>query len=536
MSKGFRTFGESLKGMAKIDKIHFRPYTNKQIILFPQRIDEDIAEDAPVRVVDALIDQLDLTCFHKLYKEAGRSAYDPRMMLKAIIYGYMSNVYSCRKIEERLRRDTHFIWLAGYEKPDFITINRFRNRVKDEINELFTQVVVLLAERGFVSLDVEYIDGTKVESKANKYTFVWRKTVERNRAKLLEKVRVLLEQIDEAVAQDNAAERESVEFTPELLSSMAAELNAALAEKPEPETKEEGKKRKAALKRVKELERKTAKLAEYDGHLKTLGGRNSYSKTDPDATFMRMKEDAMLNGQTKPGYNLQIGTENQFITDFGLFANPTDTLTMPVFLTSFGDRYGRMPKEACADSGYGSEENYSFMEGNGVEAYVKYNWFHKEQRRAFRNDIFRLENLYYNKEKDYYVCPMGQHMERAGTVNTKTDGGFIAQSAVYRARRCEGCPLRWGCYKGGEPSRAVKANHALAEFKRQARERLTSEKGLAHRSRRPVEPEAVFGQMKHDMQYKRFRHFGKDKVAMDFAFFAIAFNTKKMAAAMKKAA
>ena len=167
MSKGFRTFGESLKSMAKIDKIHFRPYTNKQIILFPQRIDEDIPLDAPVRVVDALIDGLDLSGFRKLYKEAGRSAYDPRMMLKAIIYGYMSNVYSCRKIEERLRRDTHFIWLAGYEKPDFITINRFRNRVKDEINALFTQVVVLLAERGFVSLDVEYIDGTKVESKAN---------------------------------------------------------------------------------------------------------------------------------------------------------------------------------------------------------------------------------------------------------------------------------------------------------------------------------------------------------------------------------
>jgi len=536
MSKGFRTFGESLKGMAKIDKIHFRPYTNKQIVLFPQRIDEDIAGDAPVRVVDALIDGLDLSGFRKLYKEAGRSAYDPRMMLKAIIYGYMSNVYSCRKIEERLRRDTHFIWLAGYEKPDFITINRFRNRVKEEINALFTQVVVLLAERGFVSLDVEYIDGTKVESKANKYTFVWRKTVERNRAKLLEKVRVLLEQIDEAVAQDNAAERESVEFTPELLRSMAAELNESLTQKPEPATKEERRERKARERQARELEKKASKLAEYDGHLKTLGGRNSYSKTDPDATFMRMKEDAMRNGQTKPGYNLQIGTESQFITDFGLFPNPTDTLTLPAFLTSFGDRYGRMPGETCADSGYGSEENYSFMEGNGVEAYVKYNWFHKEQRRAFGKDIFRLENLHYNKEKDYYVCPMGQHMERVGTVNTRTDSGFVAQSAVYKARRCEGCPLRWGCYKGKAPARTVVANHSLMEFKRQARERLTSEKGLEHRSRRPTEPEAVFGQIKYNMQYKRFRHFGKDKVTMDFAFFAIAFNAKKMAATMKKAA
>jgi transposase len=135
------------------------------------------------------------------------------MMLKAVIYGYMNNVYSCRTIEERLLRDVHFIWLAGYETPDFITINRFRNRVKKEINAVFTQVVLLLAERGFVSLDVEYIDGTKIESKANRYTFVWRKTVEKNRAKLLEKIKVLLSQIDDVIAQDNASEQEKVEFT-----------------------------------------------------------------------------------------------------------------------------------------------------------------------------------------------------------------------------------------------------------------------------------------------------------------------------------
>ncbi len=152
MSKNFRIFGRSFLSMAKI---HFRPYTTKQILLFPQRIDENIAEDDPVRLVNSLIDMLDLTSFRKLYKEYGRSPFHPRMMLKAVIYGYMNNVYSCRKIEERLLRDVHFIWLAGYEKPDFITINRFRNRVKDEINNVFTQLVLLLSAKGLVSLDVE---------------------------------------------------------------------------------------------------------------------------------------------------------------------------------------------------------------------------------------------------------------------------------------------------------------------------------------------------------------------------------------------
>ncbi len=517
-------------------KIHFRPYTTKQILLFPQRIDENIAEDAPVRLVNSLIDMLDLTSFRKLYKEYGRSPFHPRMMLKAVIYGYMNNVYSCRKIEERLLRDVHFIWLAGYERPDFITINRFRNRVKKEINAVFTQVVLLLAERGFVSLDVEYIDGTKIESKANKYTFVWRKTVEKNRAKLLEKIRVLLDQIDDVIAQENASEREKVEFTPELLHSMASELNAALAAEPKPITKDEKEKQKARKKQAKELQEKADKLAEYDEHLEKLGERNSYSKTDPDATFMRLKEDAMNNGQTKPAYNLQIGTENQFITDFMLFPNPTDTLTMIPFFSSYSNRYGRLPKEGCADAGYGSEENYSFMEANAIEAFVKYNYFHKEQKQAFKDDIFRIENLYYNKDDDYYVCPMGQHMERVGTRYDKTDSGYRTQTGVYRAKNCKGCPLRGECYKGKDSVREIRANKRLMEYKQQARERLTSERGLEHRSNRPIEPEAVFGQMKYDMQYKRFRHFGKDKVFMDFAFFATAFNIKKMIATMKRAA
>jgi hypothetical protein len=276
------------------------------------------------------------------------------------------------------------------------------------------------------------------------------------------------------------------------------------------------------------------KLGDYDSKLERMDGRNSMSKTDPDATFMRMKEDAMNNGQTKPGYNLQIATENQFITDFGLFPNPTDTLTMPLFLTSFMRRYGRMASTAVADSGYGSEENYRFMEENDVEAYVKYNYFHKEQKRAFKNDIFRIENLYYNQDEDYFVCPMGQHMTRAGTRHDKTGSGYRTESAVYRAGNCEGCPLRWGCYKKRQGNREIEANHRLIEYKQQARDRLTSEKGLEHRSKRPIEPEAVFGQMKYNMQYKRFRHFGKDKVTMDFAFFAIAFDIKKMAATWQR--
>ena len=376
-----------------MQKYHFRPYSPNQTILFPQRIDKDIAENDPVRLISSIVERLDLSSFRKLYKERGRSPYDPKMLLKVVIYAYMNNIYSCRKIEKCLKRDVHFIWLAGYEQPVFITINRFRNRVKSEINNVFTQLVLLLSAKGFVSLDVEYIDGTKIESKANKYTFVWRKTVEKNRARLMEKIRVLLSQVEDAIAQDKAAAEEAVSFTPEVLTEIADELRQSLSELPNPKNKEARKAVREKKKQVRQIEQMRDKLREYDTHLETMGERNSYSKTDPEATFMRMKEDAMNNGQTKPGYNLQIATEQQFITDFGFFHNPTDTRTMIPFLTSFSDRYGRFAKETCADSGYGSEENYSFMESNGIEAYVKYNLFHKEQKRAFKQDIFRIENL-----------------------------------------------------------------------------------------------------------------------------------------------
>ena len=510
-------------------KLHFISDMSKQIVLFPQKIDEKIAENDPVRVLDSLIESIDLSCFYKLYHESGRSPYHPRVMLKAVLYAYMNNIYSCRKIEKSLCRDVHFMWLTGNAYPDYDTINRFRNRVKKEINQIFTQIVLLLVEKGMVSLDVEYVDGTKIESKANKYTFVWKGAVEKNRVKLQAKIKALLSQIDEVIAQDQHQTDDTAAFTVEQLGEWASELRTSLSQQPEAKTKEEKKARKQKEKQLKELEQHKEKLAEYDEHLATMGERRSYSKTDKDATFMRMKEDAMNNGQTKPGYNLQIGTENQFITDFSLYPYPNDTFTLIPFAKSYFERYGRFPSEEVADSGYGSEENYRFMEEQGIEAFVKYNLFHKEQHKAFKNDLFRQENMPYDKEGDYFICPMGQHMARVGDKTSKTISGYQSRLQIYEAQNCKGCLLRSQCTKKKEGNRQIEVNHLLREYKRRARERLTSEKGLKHRSKRPIEPEAVFGQMKNDMHYKRFRHFGKDKVTMDFAFFAIAFNIKKLA-------
>ena len=269
------------------------------------------------------------------------------------------------------------------------------------------------------------------------------------------------------------------------------------------------------------------KLDGYDKSLEILEDRNSYSKTDHDATFMRMKEDAMNNGQTKPGYNLQISTSKQFVTHFDLYHNPTDTLTLIPFLEGYMKSFPNHLKETTADSGYGSEENYTFLENHDITAFVKYNYFHKEQHKPLKNNAFAVQNLHYNAQDDYYVCPMGQHMTHIGSKTEQSDSGFASYIDIYQARNCSGCPLRSCCHKS-KGNRTISVNHNLNRLKKKAFDLLTSEEGQKRRSRRPIEPEAVFGQIKTCMGYKRFRHFGKKKCHMDFAILAIAFNLLKL--------
>src|SRR5574344_1756437 len=270
-----------------------------------------------------------------------------------------------------------YMWLSGMQTPDFRTINIFRSkRLANKFDDIFTQIVLLLHNEGLVSLKVQYIDGTKIESVANKYTFVWKGSTEKNKAKLEANVKAVLESAEQALAIENAEEQQ------ELTSEEMARRADRILEKMD----EDGisdKKLRRTVEKVKSVS--APKQKEYESKLEILGDRNSYSKTDPDATFMRMKEDAMNNGQTKPGYNVQISTENQFITNYGIFWRPNDQGTFIPYITSFSDRYGIQSEEICADSGYGSEQNYAHLKSIGVAPYIKYNMFHAEDRRSRRD-------------------------------------------------------------------------------------------------------------------------------------------------------
>ena len=507
-------------------KLAIKSDNRKQNLLLPPSLDELVPENHMVRVVDAVIDRLDISDILSTYRGGGNSAFNPKMMLKVLVFAYLSNVYSSRRIEELLRRDIYFMWLAGMKRPDFRTINYYRGkRLKEGFDTVFTQVVRLLHEEGFVSLKVQYIDGTKIESVANKYTFVWRGSVEKYDARLKAKTEALLRQIE----QNHAIENQENPVPEELTAEEVTKRVERIKEKVDADNL--GKEERKALKQIETDS--VPRMNRYKEQLETMGSRNSYSKTDPDATFMRMKEDAMLNGQLKPGYNVQISTENQFITNFGIYQRPTDTLTMISYLESFKARYGMQSEEIVADSGYGSEENYEYMFSNGMTPYVKYNMFHVEQRRGYRNNPFRVSNLFYNPDDDFYVCPMGQKLKFIRQEKRYTASGYQQTVSVYRAGRCEGCPLRGQCHKS-KRDRQIEVNHTLDDYKARARELLTSEQGIKHRSNRPIEPEAVFGQIKECGRFRRLRLKGLTGAKIDFGLKALAHNLRKLAQAWAK--
>ncbi len=506
-------------------KIIFKPLTSQQSVLFPENIGDRIPANHPVRIVNQVVDGLNIDILLDAYKSGGTSIFHPRMMLKVLFYSYLNNIYSCRKIEKALQENIYFMWLSGNSKPDFRTINMFRGkRLKQHIQTLFSEVVVMLNELSLVSLDIQFIDGTKIESVSNKYSFVWKGSVEKNKAKLEEKIKSVLQEIESTIKTDSAVEPTELKTVDShQLQNKLQELNSRI------ESMDKKQKKKVETIEKEHLPR----LIKYEIQLDILGERNSYSKTDPDATFMRMKEDHMKNGQLKPAFNVQISTENQFITNFSIHQRAGDTATLISHLKQFETLYQKQSNTVVADAGYGSEENYNYMENNEIDAYVKYNYFHKEQKRSFKKDAFHVQNLFYNPEQDFFICPMGQKMVKRGMGKRTSDLGYVSNVTYYKAIRCEGCPLRCLCHKG-KNDRVLEINHQLQNYKQKARERLLSERGRKLRGQRCIEPEAVFGQLKFNNKFNRFSLRGLDKIILEFGIAAISHNLRKLTKAMLK--
>ncbi|MDO4207954.1 MAG: IS1182 family transposase [Lachnospiraceae bacterium] len=505
----------------------FKDYTPDQLQL-PLSYEEIIPKDHLVRVVNTIVDELDLSALYDRYAGGGCPAYHPQMMLKIMIFAYSQKIYSSRQISKAIRENINFIWLAGGNRPDFRTINRFRSDMKDIIEDIFYEVVRLLINSGYIRMENYFLDGTKIEANANKYTFVWNKAVKGYDKKLDAKVREHLRQIDRIVAEENDIyldeDLEELGETQSLTSQQLEGVIESIDEKLSSDPKNRQLKKTARVFKKDLLPRKK----KYERSSEVFEGRSSYSKTDHDATFMRMKEDHMLNGQLKPGYNIQMGTENNFIVGFTIHPNPTDTKTMIPHLEHVKEKLGRLPENIVTDAGYGSEENYEYLEEQKVSAYVKYNKFHWEKKKKNRKDPFLTENLYFDPETDTYLCPAGKRLEHISRSRYQTDSGYETFRDIYQCETCDGCPYESNCKKSAGPRR-IRVSHRLNELKKQANDLLCSEKGIDLRKRRVTEVEQTFGRLKGCWGFRRFLLRGKNKVKVEFGLLSIAHNITKIA-------
>ena len=505
----------------------FKYYEQNQLMI-PMEWKTLIDKDDVVFVLNDLIDNMNIDRLLDTYSPLGSSSYSPKMMLKILMYGYIRKRYSSRQIAEAVQCDIKFIWLAGGNKPTRNVINSFRkDKMKIIMEDVFVELLLVLEAKGYINTEEYFVDGTKIEANANKYTFVWKKAVEKYKAKLQEQVHELMKDIDELNDEEDKIysdkEIKPEEITPEEMEEFAKKLSDKLNSGLE---KEKEKKVKKIINKIKKDFK--PRLEKYDKDLEIMGeNRNSYSKTDKDATFMHMKEDHMRNGQLKPGYNIQVGSCNGFIVNWSTHQNRNDNGTLIPHYERYKRFFGKLPKSTGADSGYGNQENYEYLKNNHIKNYVKYPLFHKEETKKFKANRYNWQNMLYDEINDRFICPEGNKFEYIRTKIEKTETGFGQEYRIYECSNCVQCPYKSECTKA-KGNRQISFNKKLWELKKIAKKNLISEKGKEMRGKRAEYSEGIFGQIKWNMGFKRFLLRGLEKVDLEWGLLCFALNIKRM--------
>ena len=475
--------------------------------------------------VAEICESLDYTELFNTYLRNWRKV-NPITIFEVIVYGYMKHMYSGREIAEACKTDIRFMWLLnGEPAPSHATISRFEDeRLSEVIEGLFYQFVEKLYEMGEVKFKNLFVDGTKIEAYANKYTFVWKSAVEKNLARLEEKIFAQLCVLSERYG---FSEDVSLEECYEKLLRQAQWINLVFAS---------GKgKHKTQLQRdIELLEDFLNKKNEYLSHLGKFNGRNSFSRTDVDATFMHMKEDHMRNGQLKPGYNIQIGVESEYIVGVGSFSNRTDVNTLIPFLNRIRKHTNRVFENIVADAGYESSENYLYLEENGQNCFIKPQNYEISKKRSYKANPYTVENMPYDAKRDEYTCPNGRKLKFRRESQKTTENGYTISTKYYSNDKCGRCPHRDKCHKAKKGYRTIQVNNVMLEHRPKTLEALTSEEGTLLRMNRSIQVEGVFGVLKEDYGFRRFLTRGKKNVETQFFLLAFALNIEKLCKRTKK--
>ena len=458
--------------------------------------------------------------------------YDPRMLLKLVLLAYSYGIVSCRKIERFARENIVAMWLTQEQRPTYRTIARFivSKELTEMIQASFKDFHDYLQKAGLID-EASFIDGTKILANANKYSFVWKKRTIKYSDLNVVKARKLISEMREEVKVDanlDDFQIDELDTTIALLEQRIEELNKRVEEtvrvSPNPAKQE----RRHAKKYLRALDHCRQKNIEYKAQVATAGKRNSYSKTDHDATFMRLKEDPMRNGQTKPAYNLQIMTNSQFVLGYDLLQNPTDTRTLIPFLKHL-DQNGVLGKEIVADAGYGSERNYRYIEDElpDCTALIPYSTMLRENSRKWKSDDRKVMNWEYHAKDDYYINPVGVRFNFKRYAYRNDKDGFHRDFKVYQAEKYdENHQINPKALTPHGNTKYIMVNPQWEYFKAKARKSLSSSNTY---SRRKYDVETVFGNLKAYLGFTRFTVRGLKKVKKQIGIALMALNMKKLA-------
>lgn len=500
----------------------------------PLNIEYMIPANDSVRLLSQFVEGMDLTDLYSTYSRIRENQVSPRKMLKIIIYAYMNKLYSSRDIENACRRDINFMFLLeGASAPDHSTIARFRSiHFAPCAERILAETTNFLYKTGEVSGEAIFIDGTKIEACANKYTFVWKKAVTKNMSKLLIKIADLVKECEELYAikliYKNTVQLKHVK-----------KLRKKLYELKKLEGIEFvhgcGKRKSLLQRSIEKLEEYLSKFKEYTKKVYTCGNRNSYSKTDVDATFMRMKEDAMKNGQLKPAYNVQHGVDSEYITWLTVGPQPTDTTTLIPFIKNMEENLNFKYLKIVADAGYESEENYSFIEDNNQIAFIKPANYEISKTRKYKNDIGKIENMQYIQAEDFYICQNNKKLKVDSVKFRRSKTGYVSEKTIYICEDCSNCSYKTSCIKGNNfktpLDQRTKKFETSKKFNRQRKEvfeRIITEEGCLLRVNRSIQAEGSFANIKQDMNFRRFMCRGQQNVLTESTLLAMAYNINKL--------
>ena len=498
----------------------------------PLELETIIPKNDSVRLLSQFVEEMDLTDLYSTYDRI--NSLSPRTLLKIVLYSYMNGDYSSRSMELNCKRDINFMFLLeGHSAPDHATLARFRSiHFAPCSKRILAEVSNILFDLGEISGETIFIDGTKIEANANKYTFVWKKAVTKNQAKLLIKLADFVAECEQLydikIVYGNVIKIKHLKRLRKKLYALKNAGNITFVHGI-------GKRKTPLQKSIEALEEALSKLKEYTQKIHICGERNSYSKTDNDATFMRMKEDAMGNGQLKPAFNLQHGVDSEYITWLTIGPQPTDTTTLIPFLKDAEQHLKFKYKNITADAGYESEENYLFLEANNQIAFIKPANYEISKTRKYKNDIGKIENMEYDKISDFYTCKNNSKLTVSHIRHNKTKTGYVSEKTIYTCENCNDCSYKSDCIKGnncktplGERTKVLQVAKTFIKHRKEDLERIISDEGVLYRMNRSIQAEGSFGDIKQDMQFRRYLSKGTANVLTESTLLAIARNINKL--------